>query len=212
MKKMIAMVVALAGLWIVGCQKDNSGVTPSVESTTLESVVSAAARYSVTTDSVTVGKCKGKLTEIAAADLSTAISAYINSTYAGATVKFAAKDAEGKVIVAIVLTDGTVKGLLFNADGTFNAELKQHAAKAKLTKIEASALPAAITSYISTTYAGAEIKQAGKNAAGEYFVGILVDSKIKVLLFKADGTFNKELEKPEFAPGHPGKPGNGGKH
>ena len=207
MKKMIAMLVALTGLWVAGCQKDNSGLTPAEESTELESVVGAAARYSVTTDSVTVGKCKGKLTEIATADLSAAITGYITSNYVGATVKFAAKDAEGKVVVAIVLADGTAKGLLFNADGTFNAELKQHPKKAKLTKIEVSALPAAITSYISTTYAGAEIKQAGTNAAGEYFVGILVDAKVKVLLFKADGTFNKELEKPEFAPGKPGKPG-----
>lgn len=207
MKKMIVMFLALSGLWIAGCQKDDSGVTPGDETSVLESVTSAAARYSVSTDTATVRKCKGKLTEIAAADLSETVSAYINTTYAGATVKFAAKDAEGKVVVAITLADGTAKGLLFNADGTFNSELKQHAHKGRITKIEVNTLPAAVTAYITTNYAGSEIKQAGTNADGEYFIGILIAEKVKILLFNADGSFSKELDKPAFGPGKPGKPG-----
>lgn len=206
MKKMFVMFLALTGLWVAGCQKD-SGLTPGDETATLESVVAAAARYSVSTDTATVRKCKGKLTEIAAADLSVAVTGYINTTYAGATVKFAAKDAEGSVVVAITLADGTVKGLLFNSDGTFSSELKQHARKARLSKVEISTLPAAITAYITANYAGAEIKQAGTNGDGEYFIGVLVSEKVTVLLFKADGSFNKELEKPAFGPGKPGKPG-----
>jgi hypothetical protein len=204
MKRMIVVLLSCVGLWVTGCKND--GMMPTTDATELASVAGAAARYSATTDSVTVGRCKGKLTEIAVADLPAAVASYINTNYAGATVKFAAADAGGKVVVAIVLTDGTAKGLLFDADGAFNSELKRHAHKAKLTKVEISALPAAVTTYISTSYAGAEIKQAGTNADGEYFVGILSDGKIKVLLFKADGTFNKELEKPAFAPGKPGKP------
>ena len=202
---MIVMLVTLTGLWFAGCQKDGSGLTPVGETTALETLAGSAARYSVLTDSLTIGKCKGKLTEIAAADLSSAITAYITSNYAAATVRFAAKDADGRVIVAIVLSDGTVKGLFFKADGTFGGDLMQHPRKAKLNKVDISALPASITSYINTTYAGAVIKLVGTNVAGEYFVGILVNSKIKVVLFNADGTFSKELEKPEFAPGKPGK-------
>jgi hypothetical protein len=92
--------------------------------------------------------------------------------------------------------DGTAKGLLFNADGTFKEELKQHGHKAKLTKIEITALPSTITDYITSSYAGATSKLAATNDAGEYFVGILQDDKVKILLFNADGTFNKELEQP----------------
>ena len=54
-------------------------------------------------------------------------------------------------------------------------------------------LPATITSYISTNYAGATIKEAGKTTMGTYLVGIEVNSIFKLLVFKADGTFEKEL-------------------
>lgn len=207
MRKLIAVFLTLTGVWLASCQKDSSGLSPAEESTEFENVTAAAARYAVATDSVTVKKCKGKLTEVATADLSAEVTGYIASAYAGATVKFAAKDAEGKVIVAITLADGTVKGLLFNADGTFNTELKEHPRKAKLVKVEITALPSAITTYISANYAGAEVKQAGMNGDGEYFIGISADGKGKVLLFNADGSFKSELEKPALHPGKPGKPG-----
>jgi hypothetical protein len=209
MRKLAAMFLAFCGLWIASCQRDGSGVTP--ESSAFESVAATAARYSVMTDSVTVGKCRGKLTEVAVADLSAVIAGYISTTYPGSTIKVAAKDDDGKVVVALVLADGSAKGLLFNADGTFKQEMKQHEHKGKIAKIEVSALPAPITSYITASYTSAVIKAAGKNADGEYFVAITVDGKIKVLLFKADGTFSKELEKPAFPPAKPGRPGKGGK-
>jgi len=201
MKKLGFLLVMLSGVWFASCQKEGSDLSPADEALEIESVVTAsAARYAVSTDSVTLGKCKGKLTEVATADLSAVTTGYISTTYAGSTIVYAAKDEAGKVVVAIKLADGTLKGLLFNADGTFKEELKQHPKKAKLTKIEVSELPVTITSYITSGYAGAVIKQAGKNAEGVYFVGILIDSKIKVLLFNADGTFSKELEKPEKGP------------
>ena len=201
MKKLGFLLVMLSGVWLASCQKDGSELTPAEEALNIESVVTAsAARYAVSTDSVTVGKCKGKLTEIAATDLLAGTTGYINSTYAGSTIVFAAKDEAGKVVVAIKLADGTLKGLLFNTDGTFKEELKQHPKKAKLTKIEVSELPVTISSYITSNYVAAVVKQAGKNAEGAYFIGILIDKKTKVLLFNADGTFSKELEKPEKGP------------
>ncbi len=193
------MLVVVSGVWFSSCQNDssNSTVTPVDELSDIAEVVSTtAARYAVSTDSVTLGKCKGKLTEVALADLSATITDYISTTYAGSSVTYAAKDESGKVVVAITLADGTLKGLLFNADGTFKEELKGHVKKAKLTPVEVSALPAAVTDYITSTYTGSEIKQAGTNADGQYFVAILLDSKVKILLFNADGTFSKELEKP----------------
>ncbi|KAA6439976.1 hypothetical protein FEM33_09750 [Dyadobacter flavalbus] len=195
MKRISLLLVVLAGIWFSSCQKDGSAVDPAVESVDFESVVSTAARYSVSTDSVTAGKCKGKLTEVATADLPAAVTSYITATYAGSEIKYAAKDQSGKIIVALTLADGTAKGLLFNADGTFQEELKQHAHKASLTKIDVSALPAAITAYITANYAGSTVSAAATNADGAYFVAITADNVIKVLLFNADGTFSKELEK-----------------
>ena len=195
MKKISLLLIVLTGVWFAACQKSNGTLDPQ-ESSDFEGVVESAARYGVLTDSVTVGKCKGKLTEVATADLPKAVTDYINTTYAGSEIKYAAKDQSGKIVVALTLADGSAKGLLFNADGTFKEELKQHQHKAKLTKVEVSALPAAITAYVTSNYAGAEIKIAASNEAGEYFVGITVNDTVKLLLFNADGTFNKELEKP----------------
>jgi hypothetical protein len=196
MKKFSLLFVLLAGVWIAACQKNNEALDPQEESSDFESVVESAARYGILTDSVTIGKCKGKLMEVATADLPAAVTDYINANYAGSEIKYAAKDQSGKIVVALTLADGTAKGLLFNADGTFKQELKQHGHKAKLTKVEISALPGAITTYITGNYTNAEIKLAASNEAGEYFVGIEIDDSVKILLFNADGTFNKELEKP----------------
>ena len=56
-------------------------------------------------------------------------------------------------------------------------------------------LPATITSYISTNYAGATIKQAGKESgSGDYVVYLTTaDSKNVILLFGSDGTFKKAV-------------------
>jgi len=198
MKQMVLLLVASVGFWFVSCQKDSSDMSPSADTddVSLETVANTAARFSLEADSVTTHTCKGKLTEVAVADLSAVITNYISTTYPGSTLKFAAKDESGKVVVSILLADGTPKGVIFNADGSFKAELKSHAKRAKLTEVAIANLPATITGYITTNYAGAEIKKAGNNADGQYFVGIVLDGKVKVLLFNADGTFNKELEKP----------------
>ena len=134
------------------------------------------------------------------------MSAYISSTYADATLKFAAQDQAGNVVVGLMLADGTHKGLLFDSAGNFKEELKQYRQHAKLTEVAVADLPVMVTDYVTANYAGAEIKHAGSNEAGEYFIMIAVDSKPLVLLFNADGTFNKSLDKPmhhgkRFGPG-----------
>ena len=71
-----------------------------------------------------------------------------------------------------------------------------------LTAVDVVSLPATVTSYITTNYGGATIKEAKKDAAGNYVVVIGVNSAIKLLLFKADGTFVKEGDgKPKHMPG-----------
>ncbi|WP_159468358.1 hypothetical protein [Dyadobacter sp. 3J3] len=200
MRNVIVLLVASLGMFIASCSKDNSGMSPTTDTSndiSLETVSTTAARFSLESDSVTTHVCKGKLTEVAVADLASAITTYISTTYPSSTIKFAATDQSGRIVVTILLADGTTpKGLIFNADGTFKVELKHFEHKAKLTEVAVANLPAAITSYITTTYAGAVIKKAGTNADGEYFVGIVLDNKVKVLLFNADGTFSKELERP----------------
>ncbi|GAB3808273.1 hypothetical protein GCM10028819_46970 [Spirosoma humi] len=69
-----------------------------------------------------------------------------------------------------------------------------------LTVVEAATLPAAITTYITTNYAGATIKEALKDEKGNFLVAITVNSTLKLLQFKADGTFVKVVE------GRPGRP------
>ncbi|WP_428657875.1 hypothetical protein [Runella sp.] len=75
----------------------------------------------------------------------------------------------------------------------------------KLTKVEISALPAAITSYITATYAGYEIKQAAKSEEGLYYVGIASTDAHKLIVFNADGTFKEEKSAPKGGPGKPKK-------
>ncbi|GAB2556189.1 hypothetical protein GCM10027085_54210 [Spirosoma aerophilum] len=72
-----------------------------------------------------------------------------------------------------------------------------------LTAVDATTLPAAITTYISTNYTGATVKEAFKDAAGNYVVAITVNSAVKLLLFSTDGTFVKALDggKRGHAPG-----------
>ncbi len=193
MKITVFLVASILSALLMGCQSDS--LSP-LEDTEFESVVLSAARFSVEADSTTKMKCKGKLTELATADVPATVTAYISTTYTGAEVKFAGKDEAGNVVVGLLLADGTHKGLLFDSSGNFKEELKRYGKHAKLTKVEIADLPGAVTGYVTATYAGAEIKHAGKNEAGELFVMILVDSKPTVLVFNADGTFSKAVDKP----------------
>lgn len=65
--------------------------------------------------------------------------------------------------------------------------------KHNVTKIEVSALPASVTSYISTTYAGSTIKHAGKLEDGGFVVHVVkADGKSVGLKFSAAGAFVSE--------------------
>jgi hypothetical protein len=203
MKLIAFMTASLLGVFMLGCQKDT--LDPTNDSA-FEAVTLSAARYSVEADSTTKMKCKGKLAELPEAEIPAAVTAYITTTYAGATLKFAAKDQSGNAVIGITLADGTHKGLLFDVSGTFKEELKQYKKHAKLTEVAVADLPATVTGYVTTSYAGAVIKHAGKNEAGQYFVLITTANKPLVLLFEADGSFSKALDKPlhhgkKFGPG-----------
>ncbi len=183
--------IALFSLTLWGCNNSEQ-VSPD---TTL-----SAARL---TGDTTGFHCRSNITKIAAADLPAAVTSAISASYTGATVDYAAKDDTGNFLVAITQNSAR-KTLLFNADGTFNKELalghKQgghgHSGfgRGSLSQVAITDLPATITSYIATTYAGSTINVAGKDATRGYIVMItLTDGTRKALLFNTDGTFAQEV-------------------
>jgi hypothetical protein len=190
MKRTLVVLMTLLAGFLAACQPDT--ITPD-ELMGPEFLNASAARLSAEADPVTQSKCKGKL--VAVANLPAAVTSYLSSNYAGSKVLFAGKDEEGKLVVAVQKADGTHVGVLFKADGTFAQELQRHAKKARLAPVEVSALAGSITSYIGSTYSGAEIKRAGKTEDGSVLVHLKTGDVHKVLLFNADGTFARELEK-----------------
>lgn len=134
------------------------------------------------------GGDRDSVSKVAVADLPAAITNYITTNYASATIVTAALDATRGYIVMI--KQGTErKALLFATDGTFTQEIVRGIGKG-YTAIEVSTLPAAVTTYITTNYAGATIKAAGKNSTGQFKVIVQPTSGRRVeLLFAADGTF-----------------------
>ncbi len=75
-----------------------------------------------------------------------------------------------------------------------------------LTKTAVTALPVTVTAYITKTYAGSTVSYAAKDDKGNFLVAISTATQRSLLLFNADGTFNKELT---FR-GGPGGHGMGG--
>jgi hypothetical protein len=205
MKTRIVLILFFFGALMTACQKDT--LNPLATTELDEMIALSAARYSAEADPTTKDKCKGKLTELATADLPAAVTSYISANYAGAELKFAGKDQAGNVVVGLKLADGTPKGLLFDNTGTFKQELSRYKKHAKLTRVDVAALPASITAYVAANFAGAAIKHAGTNGAGQFFVMVVVGDKPSVLVFEADGSFKGKIDKPmkrdmKFGPGH----------
>jgi hypothetical protein len=131
---------------------------------------------------------RDSLTQIVLIDLPAIIRTYITTNYAGATINTAAKDANRGYVVMITQNDQR-KAVLFNLDGTFNKEVT-HKIGDRPALIAASALPANVTSYITTNYAGATIRLVGKTSSGTFKVLIQTNANALVeLSFATDGTF-----------------------
>ena len=134
------------------------------------------------------GRNRDSLTQVAITALPAAIVSYITTNYAGATVNTAAIDASRGYVVMITLNDQR-KALLFNLDGTFAQEVTR-GIKGNYSVVDASTLPAAVTTYITTNYAGSTIRLVGKNSTGQFKVYVqLATGQIVELSFAADGTF-----------------------
>jgi len=130
-------------------------------------------------------------TEIAVADLMTAITTYITTTYPGATITSAEKDWNGGTEVHITTAAGVRLELNFNAAGAFvvgSDSNNNHLASMVLVIVKD--LIANIKTYITTNYAGATITEAHLESDGSYDVTITTATGTKLKLnFTAMGTF-----------------------
>jgi len=211
MKKVMLLLTAVSGLFLAGCKNQDAATpaatTSSSSNDVLSSMESSTARTAAVNDTVTKGKCKGKLTSIDIATLPSSITTYINTNYAGATIKFAGKDDKGKFVVGLSL-NSVETGLLFDANGIFVQKLEHYANKAKLKEVAITALPASISTYVMANYAGYTIKRAGSDTDGNLIVGLDNGTGFKVLKFTSAGVFKEELQIPPHGKGHGGQ--NGG--
>ncbi|WP_395050604.1 PepSY-like domain-containing protein [Flavobacterium sp.] len=136
-------------------------------------------------------------TPVAVSDLLPAIKTYISVNYAGATINVAHSETGGSFDVLITAADGSKIKLDFTADGTFesarvfriNGNHKHNHAGIQ-TPVAIADLVASITTYITTTYAGATITSAHKESDGSFDVFITTAAGANLNLnFSATGEF-----------------------
>ena len=193
MKKVLFLLTAVTGLFLASC--NNQEVAPDSIDDVLASVEASAARTAAVNDTVTKGKCKGKLTSVEIASLPATITSYVNKNYAGSTIKFAGKDEKGQIVVGVFLSN-VETGLLFDANGIFVQALTHYGKKAKLMEVDIATLPASVGTYVTANYAGYTVKKAGKDADGNLLVGLKNEANHKVLKFNSAGKFLEELAIP----------------
>jgi hypothetical protein len=136
-------------------------------------------------------------TPISVADLLPAITTYISTNYAGATINAAHSETGGSFDVLITLADGSKIKLDFTADGTFESARvfkskgnHQHNHAGNNTPVAIVDLATSITTYITTTYAGATITSAHKESDGSFDVFITTAAGANLNLnFSAAGDF-----------------------
>lgn len=134
------------------------------------------------------GNCGGVDSLLDVNALPAAVYAYVDSVYGDSTeIRHAKLDNSGQYIVAI---EGHII-LVFSASGEFveAGQLLRHCRGGHGTPVEIADLPSAVTAYITTEYAGAEIKRAMQKDDGKYVVGILYNGERKILIFDASGNF-----------------------
>lgn len=202
MKLLKFAFIAIMGLTVALTSCNKSDVMPTTDDT---SALNDFLFLATAGDSTVTGGKHGKgchLTQVAVADLPAVITSYITTNYAGSTIKNAGTDSLSNYIVLVTLADASHIGLKFDSAGTFVSVL---AHKGKGTAVLVADLPAAITTYVSSTYAGSTIEHAMKDTAGNYMLMVVKADGTKVGLgFDSAGVFKSELTVK-------GKGGKGGK-
>jgi len=194
MKKLTIITLFFVGIaaFMTSCNLDNvSPFSLGGDSDSLDLLALASTGDSTASDTTHHRHGKHKVTEIEVSALPAAITSYISTNYAGATIDRAGTLEDGSYVVKITKADATSVGLKFDSAGAFVAEKTP---KAKPTHIAVADLPAAITAYITTNYAGATIKHAVQHADGTY--GVLVQKADNTMVgvgFDAAGNFTAEM-------------------
>lgn len=211
MKKVIFAIAVITGLsfTFTSCKLDDVSASSAISSSSDDAISDFTALATADTIRTKGGKGPGhgkgddrghgkggdsirvKLTEIEIATLPAAITSYISTNYAGATIKKAATNADkSKYFIGILKADATKAMLEFDGTGAF---VNERSGKHKGTSIDISTLSSTITTYISTNYAGSTIQKAFKSPEGTLVVVKKSDGTFVGALFNADGTFNKEV-------------------
>lgn len=182
------------GATITAAHKESDGTFDVFVTTTAGAKLNL--NFSATGDFVAVSSDdvhdSGNGSVVAIADLSTTITTYINTNYAGATINEARTDAAGGFVVNITSADGQKLVLKFKADGTFVGlcSHSNHHFAASESAVAVANLVANIKTYINTNYAGATIKEAHLESDGTYDVVIVTSANAQLKLnFSATGAF-----------------------
>ncbi len=140
---------------------------------------------------------KHKITQIEVSALPTTVISYVNTTYAGSSIKHAGTDLLGNFLVHITFADNSHKGLVFDKAGQFVSERSGKGKRG--VKVEVANLPPSISAYVTNTYPGYNIKIAFKNTDGNFAVVIKKADETKIVLgFDATGAFKGELSMKDF--------------
>lgn len=194
--KSLAALLVLFALALTSCQKqdettnseDADVVVDFLKMSSADTTSSTCSKDSL--DSTHRRRHVRNITEIDIATLPTTISTYISTNYAGATIQKAGVDSLGRYFIQIMKSDSTYIGLLFDASGNFVRELLRKKHDDRGTTIDPSALPASVSTYISTNYAGVTIRRAILESDGTYrVIIILTDNSYLGLSFDASGNF-----------------------
>src|SRR5450432_4472859 len=207
---------------IASCNKElsgtsSTGTTTSTTTTTSTSATIAVASDSTGTDSVYIlQQCsRGYFRDsIAASALPDSVTSYLANNYAGYLFKtaFEIKDSAGTVggYVVIISFNGKPVGLLFDASGNFKQVLEQrergdingagwhHGGRfgnrdgSQRDSVALSALPVAITSYMSSNFPLDTLIRAYQNRDSSMLV-ISKNNGIFADLFTSSGIFIKRV-------------------
>ncbi|GEO03387.1 hypothetical protein AAE02nite_10510 [Adhaeribacter aerolatus] len=174
------------------CEKNEVEPTDDAALVELALLATADDGSGTTTSTPTKTKNGCNLNQVAVTDLPSAVTTYITTNYANATIERAAKIEAGGYLVHLKKADGTNVGLVFDASGSFVSE-KAHP-KNHGTPVAVTDLPVTITNYVAGNYSGATIAKAMKNDSGNYVVVVKKsDASVVGVAFAADGTFTGEV-------------------
>ncbi len=198
------------------CSKKENSLNTSTSATTASVNTTQAIGVGVSwanNDSIyVVGTCdyNHHLDSVAVANLPSAITSYLDSTYSGYTmVKAFTDNDQAQAVtgyVVIINYNNTPVGLKFDASGSFVKVLEQREGRdlrgrgwhhggcfddrdgMQRDTVDLSSLPASITTYFASDYPQDTLVKAYKNSDSTYII-FSVNNGVYATTFTADGTF-----------------------